>query len=362
MVGQHVKFVKGQKTIVNKEISFLDMCTETEELNMFQSQSLKDIVEFKWGSYGFNFHLLGSIIHLVQICILIFYVNFIYIQASLELDENGRINGGNPYAVILLGGIVYPFCYESTRMVKTGVLEYLTTPKNYFDILYIFGSILMSLLHMTVDPFQILSKAVMIFVILQSIVRTFKLMRIIQLYSPIVTMLSAVFYDLRIFLFFYGILVGMFSLLFAVIGIANPNFDINPLFAISKMEAEEEGETYPGLEYSNMPLLIARIIDTLKLSLGEFNGLIDSSSSLTMEDNALFWISFVIVMAMTMIIFLNFIIAEASASYEKVAQELDSYIMKQKAAMIAESEFLMPLWMKSQNSFPKYIIIREVDT
>ena len=173
---------------------------------------------------------MGSLIHTVQIGILIFYTNFIYIQASLELDDDGRIKGGNPYAMILLGGIVYPFCYEATRMVKTGVWDYLTNPANYFDILYIFGSILMSLLHITVDPFQILSKVVMIFVILQSIVRTFKCMRIIELYSPIVTMLAAVFYDLRIFLLFYGILVGKFSLLFGILGCANPNFDINPVY------------------------------------------------------------------------------------------------------------------------------------
>ena len=142
------------------------MCTDTSELDMFQSQALKDIIEFKWAQYGFKFHLLGATIHMFQISILIFYVNFIYIQASLEFDENGKIKGGNPYAVILLGGIIYPFCYESTQMVRTGVAEYLMSPRHYFDILYIFGSILMSLLHMTVNPFNILSKIVMIFVIL----------------------------------------------------------------------------------------------------------------------------------------------------------------------------------------------------
>jgi hypothetical protein len=35
MVGQHVVFVKGQKVIMNKAISFLDMCTDTSELEMF---------------------------------------------------------------------------------------------------------------------------------------------------------------------------------------------------------------------------------------------------------------------------------------------------------------------------------------
>ena len=83
---------------------------------------------------------------------------------------------------------------------------------------------------------------------------------------------------------------------------------------------------------------------------------------LGLEDNILFFICLMLVIVVTFIIFLNFIIAEASASYETVAGDLPSYIMKQKATLIAESEFLMPEWMKSQNSFPKYIIVREVDS
>jgi hypothetical protein len=66
MVGQHVRFgKKGEKIIVNKQISFLDMCTDTSELEMFQAQGLIDIIEFKWSTYGFKFHLMGSLIHLV---------------------------------------------------------------------------------------------------------------------------------------------------------------------------------------------------------------------------------------------------------------------------------------------------------
>ena len=59
-------------------------------------------------------------------------------------------------------------------------------------------------------------------------------MRIIALYSPIVTMLQTVIYDLRIFLLFYGILVGMFSLTIGTLGIGNPHPDINPTLALVK--------------------------------------------------------------------------------------------------------------------------------
>ena len=111
-----------------------------------------------------------------------------------------------------------------------------------------------------------------------------------------------------------------------------------------------------------MHLLISNFLDTLKVSLGDPGSAIDASNDLSFEDNILFWLCCILVLVVTCIIFLNFIIAEASASYEKVAAELESEKMKMKATLIAQSEELMPEWMKSQNSFPKYIIIREVDT
>ena len=45
-----------------------------------------------------------------------------------------------------------------------------------------------------------------------------------------------------------------------------------------------------------------------------------------------------IVFILTCVIFLNFIIAEASASYEKVANDIESYVSLQRAKLIAESE------------------------
>lgn len=61
---------------------------------------------------------------------------------------------------------------------------------------------------------------------------------------------------------------------------------------------------------------------TLRISLGDFAAI---DHSVTIEDNTrniLFWILFSLTVLITAIIFLNFIVAEASASYEKVIQTL----------------------------------------
>lgn len=147
-------------------------------------------------------------------------------------------------------------------------------------------------------------------------------MRIIALYSPIVTMLQTVIYDLRIFLLFYGILVVLFSLTMGVLGTGNPHPDINMNLALAKAEAIYFGDSYLGIEYLDIHRIVGNLIDTLKLSLGDFGSVIDGSSDLNREDNWIFWIVFMMVFILTCVIFLNFIIAEASASYEKVSGDI----------------------------------------
>jgi len=53
--------------------------------------------------------------------------------------------------------------------------------------------------------------------------KTFFFLRIFDSLSYIVTMIQRVIYDLRIFGLFYAILVILFSMIFAVIGVGNPN-------------------------------------------------------------------------------------------------------------------------------------------
>lgn len=77
------------------------------------------------------------------------------------------------------------------------------------------------------------------------------------------------------------------------------------------------------------------------------------------EVNILFWFTWVIIAFITCIIFLNFIIAEASASYERVSGKLEHYLQFSKVSLINESEDMMPKsWKKYPQYFPKYLIIR----
>jgi hypothetical protein len=308
-------------------------------------------------------HLVGCMMHMCQICILIFYVDFIYINNKLcesVIKDDGTyemICGDNPYAIILLGGIIYPFMYECIQIVKRGFTVYIKEANAIVDILYIFGSIAMSISHLVNDPFNIASKIIMIAVIMLSITRTFKFMRIFSSFSPIVTMLNQVVIDLQQFMFFYTILIFLFSILWSAIGLGNKNKNINKVFHDEFANAESD---YPGVEYKVIGLFIGNVIDVLRTTLGDYN-CISTSMFLDRNQTFIFWISWIIVVIVGCIIFLNFIIAEASASYEKVSERLDEFIAKEKANLISESEGMTPDAFKSMHNYPKYIIIRQVD-
>ena len=76
---------------------------------------------------------------------------------------------------------------------------------------------------------------------------------------------------------------------------------------------------------------------TLRLSMGDFSA-IGPSSGLAKAENWIFWILWLMIVIVTCIIFLNFIVAEASASYTKVVEALEEFILVEKAALIFEAE------------------------
>lgn len=163
--------------------------------------------------------------------------------------------------------------------------------------------------------------------------------------------------DLQQFMFFYTILILLFSILWCAIGLGNKNPNINKEFA-KKFEKETSG--YPGVEYDQIGLFVGNMFDVLRTTLGDYN-CIGTSIHLGDREAILFWIAWLIVVIVGSIIFLNFIIAEASASYENVSAKLGEFIMKEKANLIAESESMTPDSLMKEQNYPKYLIIRQQD-
>jgi hypothetical protein len=114
---------------------------------------------------------------------------------------------------------------------------------------------------------------------------------------------------------------------------------------------------YNGVEYYHIGLNLGNFIDTFRLSLGDY-GAIATAFYLTPEENVIFWFTWALIVIIGSIIFLNFVIAEASHSYEVVSEKLEEFVQLEKANMIAEAEGMRPRHMKTMHDFPKYIIMR----
>lgn len=227
-------------------------------------------------------------------------------------------------------------------MCRDGPGHYFSELKNYQDILYIYASIANIILQNILSPVDLACKILMIFIILLAVVKTFYYLKIFGALSPIVTMLANVIYDLRIFLLFYIILIVLFSLLLGILGLGNKEIagGFKEMYGTATV-----ADGYPGSEYENVGLYLGNILTVLRMSMGDFG--FDSAYLLSATENIIYWFVWAIIVVVTCIIFLNFIIAEASASYEKVASDLEAYIMKEKALLIQEAELMMPKQLRT---------------
>lgn len=122
-----------------------------------------------------------------------------------------------------------------------------------------------------------------ILVIILATIKTFFFLRIFKNLSYIVTMLTHVIYDLRIFLSFYILLLFMFSLIFGVLGLNNyetPGALKTYIDSLPEDYENETGEMMPGQEYMAINILVSHFLFVYRASLGDF----DFDSSIYLSD------------------------------------------------------------------------------
>lgn len=116
---------------------------------------------------------------------------------------------------------------------------------------------------------------------------------------------------------------------------------------------------YPAEEYQKIPLILGYIVNTMRLSIGDFT--FDGVQYMSLNEQIMFFVIWAMCLFLANIIFLNFIIAEVSNIYSMVTAELSAMQNYGKAQMITEVELIIPKRVKTKEMFPKYIIIREIE-
>ena len=153
---------------------------ESEELPIFKTDLVRDMIEYKWGAYAANRHRFGAMVHLCYVGTLIYYISDIFLRDEKYNDKNERISPPANYDTLylLMVCLVYPLLYDGRQMVKQGV-DYLQDFWNYVDILHI-GLGYFNCYCQMQDTWGLLSKITIIFVILICLIKTFFFMRIVQ--------------------------------------------------------------------------------------------------------------------------------------------------------------------------------------
>ena len=157
-------------------------------------------------------------------------------------------------------------------------------------------------------------------------------------------MLKNVVYDLKIFLLFYMILILMIGQCYAVLGLGNNYLKVEETYVNRKGEEDvymKRVSPTIGTEHNTIGLHWAEMMWTLRMSMGDNTGIKvfkKPGFKLTGEENYIFWVIWILTVVVTCVIFLNFIVAEASASYSKVVECLDEVIRQEMAALISEAE------------------------
>jgi len=59
----------------NEDINLMSLCADSDEIEIFQTDCLQQLIEFKWVSYGRFHHLLGCMMHLFYTAVFMMYVS-----------------------------------------------------------------------------------------------------------------------------------------------------------------------------------------------------------------------------------------------------------------------------------------------
>jgi len=331
--------------------------SEEDTLPIFTAEALVNLIEYKWDTYGYKGHYVGCAFHICYIAFLSVYIALTYLQ------ENGR--GGVQYGVdgeekvvyitLIVIGFSFPFVYELVQMAKTGT-RYFKDSWNYTDISFSIVGLVNIMFQYSRPPTSIQCTATLVVVLILALFKTFFFLRIFGPLAPLVSLMKTVIVDLVPFVVFYALLLFKFDLILGVVGYENLFFGYD-LQDVTDAVKEDNPNEYPGFEYQAIGHPVGNFITVFRMSMGDND--LGPIIYLGPDRGRLFWFVWALICYLTFIIFFNFVIAEASVSYNVVHENLENILMHGKAELVDESEDMLPASSRTPEKFPKYLIVRD---
>eukprot|EP00347_Sterkiella_histriomuscorum_P017811 403347898 len=300
------------ETLTKEPREFMQVLSQSENLEVFEYLAVQIIIDFKWNQYTKSFFKKQFFIFLVFCFSFIFEV--MYSLIYLNRREDPIVDDRNPivlysFKAVSLIVLSYFFVYE----LKQAIIQkgYLMEIWNFFD----YSLIISYLAEIILDELAPSSDALVITKILIVTLIFLKIcffLRIYNGFSFLVSMMAAVFIDLKYFLAFFVVFILQFGIIFAIL------FDAT------------------GIEEYNGIGIFSYFMMAFRTSSGDFN--VDSYKDQSQILVIISWTIWIIAVMILNVMFMNFIIAVISESYEKVMQKLTAESYRVKVQMIFERE------------------------
>ncbi|CDW90203.1 wd-40 repeat protein [Stylonychia lemnae] len=333
-------------TLKQNPTELMKVLSETERADYFENKIIQSIIKFKWNEYTKSFYQNRFYVYLIFMASFIFdiFYSTYAIQTNNDMSFQDQ-NKDNPDTGNLQSNIwikistkvicsivlFYFLTYELNQIIVQGK-NYFQDGWNYFDFSHIITFTVYCILDFMNENQDNLI-LIKILVIILSFMKLFFFLRIYDGFSFLVQMLAGVFKDLKYFLIFFLIFILQFGMIFLVL-----------------FKAQEIDE-YNGINK------LAYFLMAFRISSGDFQ--LDDYHSQSDGLVIFTWMIWLIAVMTLQIVFMNFIIAVISESYERVMQKLVAESYRVKAHMIVEREQLFNKNdLSNEKYFPNFIVLR----
>lgn len=102
-IGSYISKTKNPFTgkidtvIENPDINLMDLCAQSDEIELFTAKAVQEVVEFKWNASAFKFHMIGFSIHMAYMIMLMIYSDRSYIH----YPKDGKFNANIAYLLLI---------------------------------------------------------------------------------------------------------------------------------------------------------------------------------------------------------------------------------------------------------------------
>ncbi|CDW73596.1 wd-40 repeat protein [Stylonychia lemnae] len=315
-------------TLGSNQQALMKVLSDSDRPDYFENSVIQSIIKFKWNQYTKSFYQNRFYIYLIFMASFIF--DIFYSTYATQNDQNSQ----DQKEVDQESQILHPNIWLkiSTKVLCSIILSYLQDGWNIFDFSHIIAYTAYFILEFTNEDQDNLI-LIKILVIVLSFMKLFFFLRIYDGFSFLVQMMGGVFKDLKYFMIFFLIFILQFGMIFLV------------LFKAQQID-----------EYNGVNKL-AYFLMAFRISSGDFQ--LDDYHSQADGLVIFTWVIWLLAVMTLNIVFMNFIIAVISESYERVMQKLVAESYRVKANMIVEREQLFnDIELKNTEYFPNYIAVR----